>query len=97
MAEVYRNRPNRFGRDHCNVSADSGGDSEEFADTILANTIFELEFQSDGDYKERVKELEEKVLKLTQQVQDLQSSNDQLTHATIEYQDRIDQLLKEIE
>ena len=95
---VCRNRPNEFGRDHRNVR-DSGQDSEELADNtiILADTIFVTQWDSEGNYEERARELEEKVLKLTQQVQDLQSSNDQLTHATIEYQGLIDKLSKEIE
>ena len=58
-----------------------------------------MEIQSEGDYEEkakeleeRVKKLEERILQLIQQVQDLQSSNDQLTHAIIEYQGHIDKL-----
>ena len=97
MAEVLRNRPNNLGRNHGNVVYDQGADSDDFADdTILAGTIIEWEFRSEGDYEDRAKALEEKISNLIQQVQNLQYFNDQLTHATIEYQTQVDKLLKKL-
>ena len=52
--------------------------------------MIEWEFRSEGDYEDRAKALEEKISNLLQQVQDLQYSNDQLTHATIEYQSQVE-------
>ena len=48
--------------------------------------IIECGPQSEGDSKEKRKELEDKVSSLKQQVQELQSSNEQLKYKTDEHQ-----------